>query len=123
MIFLEPRGLTIIRTLTRHLKIEPLLRMVCVVAARSVAELAISVVLLDKILDDGTGFPQRKISVWLIDRWHASVGVNFEKNGLLDILEADWDNLVGKTKFFNHHGNFGWIGTTLAPDLDRFDGR
>ena len=119
--FLEKYQLSVVGALSRCLEVEPLFGMIRLWGSGSKTQSVFRVVALDEILDDGTGLPQGDVGVGVVDGWEPTVGVDGEVFGLLDIGESDGDDFVRETEFFQHDGDFGGVGTALAPDFDRFD--
>jgi hypothetical protein len=78
-----------LRIVKRTLVKQPLLRQIRLLAARLEADFALRIVLLDQVLDDGAGFPEREIGVGVVDCGHAAVGIYGEELGLLDVGELD----------------------------------
>jgi hypothetical protein len=107
----------------KHTLVEqPLLRQVRLLGTRLEADFALSVVLLDHVLDDGAGFPEREIGVRVVDCGHAAVGVHGEELGLLDVGELDILQVVCEAKFFGEHADFRRVGAMFAVDGDGFEG-
>jgi hypothetical protein len=106
----------------RTLEIQPLLRQPALLAARLETNLPVRVVLVDQVLDDGAGFPEREVGVGVVDRGHAAVGVDGEEVGLLDVGELHVFEVVGEAEFFGEHADFGRVGAVFAVDGDGFGG-
>lgn len=47
------------------------------------------VVVLDKILDNGTRLPQSQVGVGILDGWETSIGVDFGKGVFLGVADQD----------------------------------
>jgi hypothetical protein len=107
----------------RTLEIQPLLRQPALLAARLETNLAVRVVLVDQVLDDGAGFPEREVGVGVVDRGHAAIGVDGEEVRLLDVGELHVFEVVGEAEFFGEHADFGRVGAVFAVDGDGLGGR
>lgn len=118
---LEPGGLAVVGALTRRLEVEELPGLVRLGTAGREADFVACVVLFDEVLDDGPGLPQGNVGVWVVDGRQASVGVDGQVFGLLDIGQGHDDGLVGKAKLLEDDGDLGRVGATLAPDFDWLD--
>lgn len=79
----------------------------------------ILVVLLDEILDDGPGLPEREARVRVLDGRHAAVGVELEVGLLLHLGELDLLELVGDAQLLEDHADFDGVGPdAVAPECD-----
>ena len=69
---IEPTGLPKVRALAAYLKSEPLIAEVLLLEG-VVAEDMLCVVLLDDVLDDGAGFPERDSGIGILDGWSCGI--------------------------------------------------
>lgn len=88
MEFSEPRGLTVIRSLSGHLEVQVLLDVVLFREAGNV-ELVLLVVRVDQILEDGAGFPESDARIGIFNGRSAAVGIDVDEWGLLDVVVGD----------------------------------
>lgn len=63
-----PGGCAVIRTLPAHLELQPLVELMPL-PQRVVRERLVHVVLLDDVLDDGPGLPERDVGIGVFDCW------------------------------------------------------
>jgi len=104
------------------LEVQPLLCEICLLAARGEADFVVLVVLVNQVLDDGAGFPQREVGVGIDDGGHAAVGVELGELGALDVGELHVVEIVRDTEFLCDHADLRRVGAMLAVDLDGLDG-
>jgi hypothetical protein len=94
------------------------------------------VVLLNKILDNGAGFPEDETGVWVLDGGVAAVGVDRGEGGFFERVEFDGVDCVRDGEFFEDQDDFpgigagcygGWLGACVEggkrgrtddPDFD-----
>jgi hypothetical protein len=100
------------------LEVQPLLCQVCLLAAGREAHLALRVVLLDQVLNNGTRLPEREVLIGVLDRRHAAVGVQLDEVGALDFGELHVLEVVGEAHLLGEHADLGRVGAMLAPDDD-----
>jgi hypothetical protein len=68
------------------------------------------VVLLNKILDNGAGFPEDETGVWVLDGGVAAVGVDGGEGGFFEGVEFNGVDCVGDGEFFEDQDDFPGIG-------------
>lgn len=79
----------------------------------------IFVVLLDEVLDDGPGLPEREARIRVLDGRHAAVGVDFKVCFLLHLRKFDDFELEGDAQLLEDHADFDGIGANaVAPEGD-----
>lgn len=107
----------------RTLEEKPLLRQIALVASGLKTDLVLGVILLNKVLDDGTRFPNGKASVGVLNGGHTAIGVDREVGLLLQFWEADVVNLIRQAEFFQKHDDLWRVGPCLAIGGDGLEGR
>jgi len=117
----EPTVLAVVRALPAGLEEEPLLGVVGLCRAGLEAQLALRVVALDEVLDDGARLPDGDAGVGVVDGWEPAVGVDGEVLGLLDVCHRDGFGFVGDPELFEDHGDLGRVGAAFTPDFDRLE--
>lgn len=105
----EPHSLTEVGALAGGLEEQPLLQEV-LFGEGGVGELVGLVVGVDEVLDDGAGFPQRDVCVWVLDGGDAAVGVDFLVVGLLELRVVHVFGLEGDVELSEDDGYFPWVG-------------
>lgn len=75
------------------------------------AGLVVWVVLVDEVQQDGTGLPQCRVRVWVMDCGQPAVGVDSQEFGRLDVAEGVGHDLVGGAEFSEDDGDFWRVGT------------
>lgn len=81
------------------------------------------IVLLNQVLDDGTGLPEREAGVWVLDGGDTAVGVELEEGLLLHLVELDELEVKGDVQFLENHPYFDGVRPNIvAPDDDGLEG-
>ena len=79
------------------------------------------VVALDEVQEDGAGFPDRDVGVWVDEGGDAAVGVHGEVFGGLDVGHFGGGEFIGDRELVEEHGDFGRIGAAVAVEEEGFD--
>ena len=102
-------------------RISPLLQEV-LLGSGSVCELVLLVVLLDQVLDNGTGLPEGDASVGVLNGGCSSIDTELLVLRLLEVGEVPELVLVGETKLLHEQDNLPRVGTAgMAVDEDRLE--
>jgi hypothetical protein len=107
----------------RTLEEQPLLSMPVLIATWRKADIQILIVLLNQVLDDGAALPQCNTGIEVMDGRHATVGVDGQIVGLLEVWEGYGNYFVGDGELFAEYCDFGWVGATFAVHFDGLEGR
>lgn len=95
---------------------QPLFREIVFVRAGREADFVVRVVLLNEILNDGAGFPDREVAVVGVDeRRQTAVRVHFDILGALDFPEWDVDDLVRKSQSSQDYYHFVGVRSVDFP--------
>ena len=118
----EPGSLAEVRALAGHLEVQPLLGRVVVRSALGEAEGVLLVVSLDKVFDDGAGFPQAQAGVGVFNGGNTAVGVELFERLLLHLGELKEFSLIGEVEFLEDDGHLPRVGTgCMAVEDDRLE--
>lgn len=118
----EPNGLSEIRALSRHLVVQPLLRLEILGGASGEANGVLLIVGFDEVFDDSAGFPERDTGVGIFDGGDTAVGVEFLEGVLFHFGELEEFGFVGELEFFEDGGHLPRVGTGgVAVENDGFE--
>lgn len=122
VVFLEPSGLSVVRTLAGHLEVEPLLGFIVLGGKGREAELLLLVVLLDEVFENGTGFRDGDAGVGVMESGETAVGVDLLVIRGLQVGVWDDGGLIRNLKFLQEHVHLPGIGPrTTAVVVERLD--
>ena len=105
----EPTCLAIVRTLTRHLKMQPCL---CLILAIGILEVnfVVRVVVVKKILDYRTRLDKRDSIVWVLNRGQATVWVELDIWFFLDVGKVDKSSFTGNSQLLKDDSDLPRVG-------------
>ena len=114
MELLEPRCLSIVRSLAAHLIIEPLSCVVGLIRALRKADSVFLIVPLGQVFDDGARFPEGEISVRVVDCRNTPIWIDRKIFGFFDLRQWCVNKFMGNLQFGKHDCNFWWIWSAFA---------
>lgn len=118
----EPGSLAKVRALAGHLEVQPLLGRVVVRSALGEAEGVLLVISLDKVFDDGAGFPEVQTGVGVFNGGNTAVGVELFERLLLHLGELKEFRLIGEVEFLEDDGHLPRVGAgSMAVEDDRLE--
>lgn len=94
IILLKPNCLSEVRSLPTHLEMQPLLCLILLWTLR-LSQRMRSVVGIDQVFYNSTGFPERDTCVWVFDCGDSAVGVEFFEGGFLEVRHVWKERLLG----------------------------
>jgi hypothetical protein len=108
-----PSTLAKVRTLTTHLKHEPLVAQVSLLEV-VVAYKSLVVVLFNKVLDNGSRLPKSQVGVRVVNGGKTSIRVNLQVGRFLHIVKVKRLNLVWYFELFKYNCDLKGIETVLG---------
>lgn len=103
-LLVEPHCLSIIRPLSRHLKMQVLSQQPSALPVLQ-GQRVECIICLDEVLDDGARLPKSKIViVWINYDRRATIGVKLEEGLALDVLDLDF--VIRNAKLFQRDQDF-----------------